>query len=377
MFPIDLLAPARKIARLGIQDPADTARLIEETCRQTSNWRRQRIGLREVLASEAYQQSSSPLTVALGQTAKGQPYCIDLATMPHLLIAGARDTGKATGLIVLLTSILHRASPDDVRLILVDTADAGLNVFAGIPHLQAPVITEAREAAITFRWAVSEMERRYRVLAAAGVRNLAQYNRSIRQGQLPHIVVVVSELAEPMMAAPVDVDEAIVRLGQMSRAVGIHLVLATKHFSVGVLTGLIKANLPGRIAYRVATKVESRTILDRNGAERLLGAGDMLFLPPASCDAIRLHGPFVTARELAAVANYLRQQGSARLDFAVTADDSALRGPAPEADPLFDLAARLVRATGQTSIPDLQRRLGIGFSRAARLLDRIQADGLG
>ncbi|MBI4263620.1 MAG: DNA translocase FtsK [Acidobacteria bacterium] len=359
---------------------------------QIPNLNREAISLRELLESDAYQRSLSKLTLALGKTIHGEPYVTDLATMPHLLIAGSTGTGKSVGLNAMLTSILYRATPDDVRLILIDPKRLELGMYEEIPHLLTPVVVDPKRAANALRWAVREMEERYKTLAGEGVRNIEQYNRNIRLAlaesgasadpdapkPLPFVVVVIDELADLMMVASNEVEESIARLAQMARAVGIHLILATQRPSVDVITGHIKANLPSRISFRVSSKTDSRTILDGNGAEQLLGRGDMLFLPPASSRCIRLHGPYISEQETARLASFLRKQGKPVFDESITAEDEA-SGPGAlefEKDELYDEAARIVVGSGQVSISYLQRKLRIGFSRAARLVDMMEAEGL-
>jgi DNA segregation ATPase FtsK/SpoIIIE, S-DNA-T family len=358
---------------------------------QIPNPNREAISLRELLQSEAYERSASKLTLALGKTIHGEPYVTDLATMPHLLIAGSTGTGKSVGLNAMLTSILYRATPDDVRMIMIDPKRLELGMYEDIPHLLTPVVVDPKKASNAVRWAVREMEERYKTLAGEGVRNIEQYNRNIRlvleetgnkdpdgPKTLPFIVVVIDELADLMMVARNEVEESIARLAQMARAVGIHLILATQRPSVDVITGLIKANLPSRISFRVSSKIDSRTILDGNGAEQLLGKGDMLFLPPASSRCIRLHGPYISEQESARLASFLRKQGKPIFDESITAEDekSATEGLQFEKDDLYDEAARIVVGGGQVSISYLQRKLRIGFSRAARLVDMMEAEGL-
>jgi len=358
---------------------------------QIPNPNREAISLRELLESDTYTKSPSKLSVVLGKTIHGEPYVADLATMPHLLIAGSTGMGKSVGLNAMLASILFRATPDDVRLIMVDPKRLELGMYEEIPHLLTPVVVEPKKAANALRWAVREMEERYKTLAAVGVRNIEQYNRNIRAQMadagadaesqprpLPFIVVVVDELADLMMVAGNEVEESICRLAQMARAVGIHLILATQRPSVDVITGLIKANLPSRISFKVMSKIDSRTILDSNGAEQLLGKGDMLFLPPASSRYLRLHGPYISEQESARLASFLRKQGRPIFNTAITADDKK-EGPDGveyERDDLYDEAARLVVQSGQASISHLQRKFRIGFSRAARLVDMMEAEGL-
>jgi S-DNA-T family DNA segregation ATPase FtsK/SpoIIIE len=359
---------------------------------QIPNPNREAISLRELLESDAYTRHTSKLAFALGKTIHGEPYIADLATMPHLLIAGSTGTGKSVGLNAMLTGILYRATPDDVRMIMVDPKRLELGMYEDIPHLMTPVVVEPKKAANALRWAVREMEERYKTLASYGVRNIEQFNRNVRamleagetpkEGEptrpLPFIVVVVDELADLMMVAGNEVEESICRLAQMARAVGIHLILATQRPSVDVITGLIKANLPSRISFRVSSKIDSRTILDSNGAEQLLGKGDMLFLPPASSRHIRLHGPYISEQESARLASFLRKQGKPVYDETITEEDkkSGPEGVEFEKDELYDEAARIVVQTGQASISYLQRKMRIGFSRAARLVDMMEAEGL-
>ena len=358
---------------------------------QIPNPNREAISLRELLDSDAYQRSTSKLTLALGKTIHGEAYVTDLAAMPHLLIAGSTGTGKSVGLNSMLTSILYRATPDDVRMIMIDPKRLELGMYEEIPHLLTPVVVDPKKAANALRWAVREMEERYKTLAAEGVRNIEQYNRNVKlvlqetgskdpdaPKTLPFVVVVIDELADLMMVASNEVEESIARLAQMARAVGIHLILATQRPSVDVITGLIKANLPARISFRVSSKIDSRTILDANGAEQLLGKGDMLFLPPASSRCIRLHGPYISEQESARLASFLRKQGKPIYDETITAEDEKT-GPGGiefEKDELYDEAARIVVSSGQVSISYLQRKLRVGFSRAARLVDMMEAEGL-
>ncbi len=357
---------------------------------QIPNQAREQISLRELLQSEIYQRSSSKLTLALGKTIHGEPYMTDLAMMPHLLIAGSTGTGKSVAINSMLSSILFRATPEDVRLIMIDPKRVELGIYEDIPHLMTPVVVDPKQAINALRWAVKEMEERYKKLAAAGVRNIEQYNRNAAYMAkekpsaeseellvpLPYIVVVIDELADLMMVARGDVEESIARLAQMARAVGVHLLLATQRPSVDVITGLIKANLPSRISFRVQSKIDSRTILDGNGAEQLLGRGDMLFMPPGSSRAVRLHGPYISEQESARLASFLRKQGKPVYNTAITAEEKKIDALEMEKDDLYDEAARIVVSSGQASISYLQRRLRIGFSRAARLVDMMEMDGL-
>jgi S-DNA-T family DNA segregation ATPase FtsK/SpoIIIE len=361
---------------------------------QIPNPNRELISMRELLEADAYKRSASKLTLALGKTIHGEPFVSDLATMPHLLIAGSTGTGKSVSVNAMLSSILFRATPDDVRLIMIDPKRLELGMYEEIPHLLTPVVVDPKLAANALRWAVREMEERYKTLAAVGVRNIEQYNRNLKLAQaekpgpvldskgnevrpLPCIVVLIDELADLMMVASNEVEESICRLAQMARAVGIHLILATQRPSVDVITGLIKANLPARISFRVSSKIDSRTILDGNGAEQLLGKGDMLYLPPASSRFVRLHGPYISEQESARLASFLRKQGKPSYDTSITEDDKKAAGDLDfEKDDLYDEAARIVVSSGQASVSYLQRRLRIGFSRAARLVDMMEAEGL-
>jgi len=358
---------------------------------QIPNVKREAISMREQLESEPYRRSASKLTLALGKTIHGEPYVADLANMPHLLVAGSTGTGKSVAINSMLTSILYRATPEEVRLIMIDPKRLELGMYEDIPHLLTPVVVDPKQASNALAWAVREMEERYKTLAAAGVRNIEQYNRNIRQAiaegkepeegeelkTLPFIVVIIDELADLMMVASSEVELSIARLAQKARAIGIHLILATQRPSVDVVTGLIKANLPARMSFRLMSKVDSRTILDCNGAEQLLGKGDMLYLPPATARLVRLHGPYISEQESARLAAFLRKQGKPEYDTTITEEeDKGPQGAAMEKDDLYDEAARIVVGAGQASISYLQRRMRVGFSRAARLIDMMEADGL-
>ena len=353
---------------------------------------RETISLRELLESDAYTRSGSRLTIAMGKTIHGEPFVSDLATMPHLLIAGSTGAGKSVSVNAMISSILFRSTPDDVRFIMIDPKRLELGMYEDIPHLLTPVVVDTKQAANALRWAVREMEERYKALAGHGVRNIDQFNRNVRATlaeqpdakapdgtdlkTLPYVVVIIDELADLMMAASKEVEESIARLAQMARAVGIHLILATQRPSVDVITGLIKANLPARLAFRVASRVDSRTILDSNGAEQLLGKGDMLYLPPASSRFVRVHGPYLSEQETARLCSFLRKQGKPIYDTTITAEEKGPEKLEFEKDELYDEAARIVVGSGQPSISYLQRRLRIGFSRAARLVDMMEMDGI-
>jgi S-DNA-T family DNA segregation ATPase FtsK/SpoIIIE len=350
---------------------------------------RETISLREILESDLYRKAPSRLSLALGKTVSGDTYVTDLTGMPHLLIAGATGTGKSVGLNCMIASILCKATPDEVRVILIDPKRLELGVYEDIPHLLTPVVTDAKIASNVLKWAVGEMEKRIRKLASEGVRNIEQYNNIIRVEKaapdaadeelspLHYIVIIIDELADLMMVSSHEVEESITRLAQMARAVGIHLILATQRPSVDVLTGLIKANFPSRISFRVAARVDSRTILDSIGAEHLLGKGDMLFLPPGSARLLRIHGAYVTEKEIARLTAYLRKAGQPAYDDTVGKTERATEtAEVDERDELFDEAVRFVVQSGQASTSMLQRRFRIGFSRAGRLVDLMERDGI-
>ncbi len=364
---------------------------------QVPNREREIIWLRENLESAEFIDSKSKLTLALGKDINGRIATADLAAMPHLLIAGSTGTGKSVAINAMIMSILYKATPDEVRLILVDPKRLELGNYDGVPHLYTPIITEPKLAANALRNAVREMERRLKLLAEKGVRHIAQYNKLFEneatlslfaenreEGPLPYIVIIIDELADLMMLDSGNVEESITRLAQMARAVGIHLVLATQRPSVDVITGLIKANFPARISFRVATKVDSRTILDANGAEALLGCGDMLYLPAGSARVHRLHAPFVTEKEIAAVVEFWRSQATAEYEEKFLQapkeeqDDGRVEGGEEEGehDPLYEDALKLVVEFGKASTSLLQRRLRIGYGRAAHLIDLMERDGI-
>ncbi len=370
---------------------------------QVPNREREIIWLRENIESQEFLGSKSKLTLAMGKDINGRIAAADLAGMPHLLIAGSTGTGKSVAINAMIMSILYKSTPDEVRLVLVDPKRLELGNYEGVPHLYTPIITEPKLAANALRNAVREMERRLKLLAAKGVRNIDSYNRlfddtpslfsdqtTTDEGPIPKIVIIIDELADLMMLDGNNVEESITRLAQMARAVGIHLVLATQRPSVDVITGLIKANFPARVSFRVATKVDSRTILDANGAESLLGRGDMLYLPSGSARVHRLHAPYVTEKEIAAVVEFWKAQGQAQYQekfletpkedreaAAEGADDSGeISADNNENDPLFNDAVRLVIEFGKASTSLLQRRLRIGYGRAAHLIDLMERDGI-
>ena len=369
---------------------------------QVPNRQREIIWLRENIESQEFMGSKSKMTIAMGKDINGRIVTADLAGMPHLLIAGSTGAGKSVAINAMIMSILYKATPDQVRLILVDPKRLELGNYEGVPHLYTPIITEPKLAANALRNAVREMERRLKLLAAKGVRNIDQYNKLFDQNgtpslfgeesdekPIPYIVIIIDELADLMMLDSSNVEESITRLAQMARAVGIHLVLATQRPSVDVITGLIKANFPARVSFRVATKVDSRTILDANGAEALLGKGDMLYLPSGSARVHRLHAPFVTEKEIAAVVEFWKAQGLAEYQQQFleapkgereagsdgAGGEHSADGEA-EDDPMYGDAVKLVVEFGKASTSLLQRRLRIGYGRAAHLIDLMEQDGI-
>ncbi len=368
---------------------------------EVPNSRRELISLRQILESEEFSASNSHMTMCLGKDISGRIKVAALESMPHLLIAGSTGAGKSVMLNSMIMSILYKATPDDVRMILVDPKRLEMGLYEGIPHLLTPVITDAKKATNALRNAVLEMERRLKLLAAQGVRNIDQYNRKVRQlmneprslfddeeaeqddlRPLPYILILIDELADLMMVERGNVEEAVTRLAQMARAVGMHLVLATQRPSVDVITGLIKANFPSRISFRVATRVDSRTVLDVMGAEHLLGKGDMLFLPPGSSRLTRVHGAFVTETEINRVVEFWKNQARPDYDqtflLAPPAENEGDEGTEFEGsdDPAYTDAVRVVLEMGKASTSTLQRRLRLGYGRAARILDMMQREGI-
>ena len=385
---------------------------------ETPNSTRQMIYLSELLRSKEYDKAASPLTLALGKDIAGRPTVADLSRMPHLLVAGTTGSGKSVAVNAMVLSLLYKASAKELRMLMIDPKMLELSVYEGIPHLLAPVVTDMKEAANGLRWCVAEMERRYKLMSSVGVRNLAGFNKKVKdardagqpmldplfkanpesgevaplQDTLPFIVIFIDEFADMMMVVGKKVEELIARLAQKSRAAGIHLILATQRPSVDVITGLIKANIPTRIAFQVSSKIDSRTILDQSGAETLLGHGDMLFLPPGTAMPERVHGAFVSDEEVHRVVEHLKQIGGGPqyekgvLDEVQTMGDGVVVGATglPEAgggggdesDPLYDEAVRIVTETRRASISGVQRRLKIGYNRAARLVEAMEAAGI-
>ncbi|MCZ6697225.1 MAG: DNA translocase FtsK 4TM domain-containing protein [Acidobacteria bacterium] len=382
---------------------------------------RETIALRELLSSERFSDSPAPLTIALGKEINGEPYYARLDKMPHLLIAGSTGSGKSVCLNSVITSILYKASPDQVKFIMIDPKRLELGLYENIPHLLTPLVVDTKKAANALRWATMEMEKRYKHLAEAGVRSIEQYNISVSRrargrgaaGEgastlpvvpeagpplprargappdraaeppqtLPYIVILIDELSDLMMTTGAEVEESITRLAQMARAVGIHLILSTQRPSVDVITGVIKANFPCRIAMRVSSKVDSRTILDSNGAEQLLGHGDMLFIPPGSARLVRLHGPFVSEVEASRITAFLKKQARPQYNESVTREEpqggtGSPAGRSVDVDAVYDQAVRMAVQMGQISVSHLQRRLKLGYARAARLVDTMEENGI-
>ncbi|HUH41458.1 MAG TPA: DNA translocase FtsK, partial [Castellaniella sp.] len=373
------------------------------------NPRRQIVRLSEILGSQVYHASASALTMALGKDIAGHPVVADLAKMPHLLVAGTTGSGKSVGINAMILSLLYKADPSQVRLILIDPKMLEMSVYEGIPHLLAPVVTDMRHAANALNWCVAEMEKRYKLMSKLGVRNLSGFNTKIREAQkrdepipnpfsltpdapeplstLPMIVVVIDELADLMMVVGKKVEELIARLAQKARAAGIHLILATQRPSVDVITGLIKANIPTRIAFQVSSKIDSRTILDQMGAEALLGQGDMLYQPPGTSLPTRVHGAFVHDDEVHRVVDALKAEGG-EPDYVDGLLEGASEGETgeglgsvtgfadQESDPLYDQAVEVVLRNRRASISSVQRHLRVGYNRAARLLEQMERSGL-
>ncbi|PXW89030.1 DNA translocase FtsK [Nitrosomonas sp. Nm84] len=399
------LARALSVASIRVVEtiPGKTSMGLE-----LPNPKRQVVRLQEILSSQAYADSASPLTIALGKDISGRPIVSDLAKMPHALVAGTTGSGKSVAINAVILSLIYKATPEQTRLILIDPKMLELSVYEGIPHLLTPVVTDMREAASALRWCVAEMERRYKLMSALGVRNLGGYNQKIQEAikkeepvvnpfsppeeppeyleELPLIVVVIDELADLMMVVGKKVEHLIARLAQKARASGIHLLLATQRPSVDVITGLIKANIPTRIAFQVSSKIDSRTILDQMGAEALLGQGDMLYLPPGSGYPQRIHGAFVADHEVHKVVEYLKEHGEPcyieeilRIDDEENDAGSTLeikKSTEGEADPLYDEAVAIVVKTRRASISLVQRNLRIGYNRAARLIEEMERAGL-
>lgn len=373
------------------------------------NASRETVRLREILSSQRYAQAKSPLALGIGKDIAGHAVVLDLAKMPHLLVAGTTGSGKSVGLNAMLLSLLYKATPKELRMIMIDPKMLELSIYDGIPHLLTPVVTDMKDAANALRWCVAEMERRYRLMASLGVRNLAGYNQKVAKAiadgepiydplwlpssstdkpgyleELPYIVVLADEFADMMMVVGKKVEELITRIAQKARAAGIHLILATQRPSVDVITGLIKANIPTRIAFQVSSRIDSRTILDQSGAEQLLGHGDMLYLPPGTAVPVRVHGAFVADEEVHRVVSDLKRRGQAEYledviaggGLSDTSESGGSETDDGEQDPMYDQAVQIVLESRRASISGIQRRLKIGFNRAARLVESMEAAGI-
>jgi S-DNA-T family DNA segregation ATPase FtsK/SpoIIIE len=397
----DDLSMALRAAAVRIQAPVPGEAVVGI---EVPNRKRERVYLREILEAEEFSAENSQLTIALGKDIAGRPVAADLARMPHLLIAGATGTGKSVSIHTMIAAILFNATADDVRFILIDPKMLELSVYENIPHMLVPVVVDPSKAAAALLWATQEMETRYMMMREFGVRNIDSYNQAIAAGakpemkalpmtdegdlnakplehrKLPKIVIVIDELADLLLSEGKTIERDISRLAAKARAAGIHLILATQRPSVDVITGLIKANLPARISFQVTSRVDSRTILDSIGAERLLGAGDMLFMPPGSAKLRRLHGPFVSEHEIRKLTDFLREQGAPeyRMEILETTAPGEDGGPAgdSEHDEMYDEAVRIVMETNQASISMIQRRLRIGYNRAARMVEQMEREGI-
>ena len=398
----DDLSMALRAAAVRIQAPVPGEAVVGI---EVPNRKRERVYLREILEAEEFSAENSQLTIALGKDIAGRPVAADLARMPHLLIAGATGTGKSVSIHTMIAAILFNATADDVRFILIDPKMLELSVYEGIPHMLVPVVVDPGKAAAALIWATQEMETRYMMMREFGVRNIDSYNQALASGgkpvetrpvapvegpdanpqpiehrKLPKIVIVIDELADLLLSEGKTIERDISRLAAKARASGIHLILATQRPSVDVITGLIKANLPARISFQVTSRVDSRTILDSIGAERLLGAGDMLFMPPGTAKLRRLHGPFVSEHEIRRLTDFLREQGAPEyhmeiLEAAVPGEEGEGGGD-QEHDEMYDEAVRIVMETNQASISMIQRRLRIGYNRAARMVEQMEREGI-
>jgi len=356
---VRIIAPIPGKSRVGVEVPNTQSSIVY---------------LKEIFVSSEFQKAESKLTLALGKDIAGQPVIADLGDMPHLLIAGTTGSGKTVCVNCLILSMLFRSSPNELKFLMIDPKMVELAPFNGLPHLLCPVVTDAKKAAVGLNWVVSEMEERYRLLAKVGARNITAYNE--KQEKIPYIVVIVDELADLMMVARDQIENAITRLAQLSRAVGIHLILATQRPSVDVVTGVIKANFPSRISFKVASKVDSRTVLDMNGADKLLGRGDLLFLQPGDSKPIRAQGALVSDKEIESVVNFIKAQAEPLFDEEILKGQPTSGLVNGEKDDLYDQAVRIIMESNQASVSILQRRLRLGYTRAARIIDSMEVEGL-
>ncbi|MFH1413480.1 MAG: DNA translocase FtsK 4TM domain-containing protein [Candidatus Omnitrophota bacterium] len=356
---VRIIAPIPGKGRVGIEVPNTESNFVY---------------LKEVLASSAYQNAESLLTLSLGKDISGTPMVADLDDMPHLLIAGTTGSGKTVCVNALILSLIFKASPNDLKFVMVDPKMVELMHFNGLPHLLCPVVTDAKKASSALKWVINEMEERYRLLAKVGVRNIRAYNE--KQEKIPYIVVIIDEFADLMSVAPDQIENAVTRLAQLSRAVGIHLILATQRPSVDVITGVIKANLPARISFKVASKVDSRTVLDMNGADKLLGKGDMLLLRPGEAKPIRIQGCLVSDREIKKVVGFVKEQSEPIYDEEILQVQQKSSLGSQDKDELYDQAVKVIMEGNQASVSILQRRMRLGYTRAARIIDAMEQDGL-
>jgi S-DNA-T family DNA segregation ATPase FtsK/SpoIIIE len=371
---IRIVAPIPGKAAIGIELPNET---------------RETVRLKEIIISTNFEKSKSKLTICLGKDIIGNPVVAELDKMPHLLIAGATGTGKSVALNAMICSFLFKANPDEVKLIMIDPKRIELSSYDGIPHLITPVVTDVKKATNALFWAVHEMEQRYKLLSEKKARNITQYNQKIDKEKektkeenspekLPYVVIIIDELADLMVVASRDVEVALTRLAQMARAAGIHLILATQRPSVDVLTGIIKANFPTRLSFQVSSKTDSRTIIDTNGAENLLGNGDMLFLPPGTAKIQRIHGAYISEEEISGITEFLKKQKTPEYDHAVITESEKEKVSSEdlEYDEKYDEAIALITKTGQASISMIQRHLRIGYNRAARIIEIMEKEGV-
>lgn len=356
---VRIIAPIPGKGRVGVEVPNTQSSFVY---------------LKELIASKAFENAESKLTLALGKDITGQAIVADLDEMPHLLIAGTTGSGKTVCVNTLILSLIYRNSPNDLKFVMIDPKMVELAPFNGIPHLLCPVVTDAKKASCALNWVVNEMEERYQLLAKVGARNIASYNQ--KQEHIPYIVVIVDEFADLMTVARDQIENAVTRLAQLSRAVGIHLILATQRPSVDVITGVIKANLPARVSFKVASKVDSRTVLDMNGADKLLGKGDMLFLKPGESKLIRIQGALVNDKEIEKVVEFIKGQAEPVYDEAILKEQQKSSLGGGEKDELYDEAVRVIMESNQASVSILQRRMRLGYTRAARIIDMMELDGL-